>query len=116
MEKNKYDVVIAGYQKDLEERLEKLQAKLEAECDGRAADDKKYRKLFFQLMKDLHRIAEAIRYIERNIHEIEEKGEGDINVLLNINETRGIVKEMAAFHDKYSDKAYTFLKDIIDKE
>jgi hypothetical protein len=106
----------ARYQKDLEKRVEALQAKLDAECDGRAAADKKYKKLFHQLMKDTHGIAGTLRYLERNIREAEDKGDGAPNILLDINEARDIVKEISAFHDKYSDKAYAFLKDIISKE
>ena len=104
------------YQKDLEERIEALQAKLDAECEGRAADNKKYKKVFHQLLMDTQQVADAIRYMEKNVRAVEEKGDGDPNVLLDITAVRDIVKELSAFHDKYSDKAYAFLKEIIHKE
>ncbi len=116
MEKNKDGTDAVLYQKDLEERVEALQTKLDAECEAHAADNKKYKKVFHQLLMDTQHVADAIRYMEKNVDVVEERGDGDPNVLLDITAVKDIVKELSAFHDKYSDKGYAFLKDIIGKE
>lgn len=104
---------LARYQKEIEERVETLQTLLEKECDEHTKDNNKYKKVFHQLLKDLHVVVHVVSKLEREIH-INEDSVTSITIDRQVAED--IVREFNKFHDKYSDKAYAFLKEIIRDE
>lgn len=105
-----------NYQKILEKRVEILQEKLEKECISHDADNKKYMLAFHNLLKDVNTLGKTLDYLDANI------SYGNIvevdkvkSVSIDIIHIERILKDLTAFHDKYSDKSYAFLKEIIAK-
>jgi len=113
MENDIDSLEIARHQKELEERIENLQGLLEKECCDHVKDNKRYLLLFHQLLKDLQKIARIEVIIKRESHE-DEPTQGMVAFDKKVIED--IIKEIGRFHDKYSDKSYAFLKEIIRNE
>ncbi len=114
MEKNNDAMDTARYQKELEERVDTLQTLLNKESESHAEDNKKYAGAFHQLLKDLHVVVHVMNRLEREIQPDSNDALGLVEVDIQVAED--IVREFNKFHDKYSDKGYAFLKEIIRNE
>lgn len=104
----------ARYQKELEERVDTLQTLLNKESEAHAEDNKKYAGAFHRLLRDLHLVTHVIYRLEKEIY----PEAGDTSGLVSVDRrvAEDIVRQYNKFHDKYSDKAYAFLKEIIRNE
>jgi len=114
MANDKNSMDLARYQKEIEERVETLQTLLEKECDEHVRDNNKYKKVFHQLLKDLHMVTHVVNVLERELPHKSDDTPGLIEIDRQVAED--IVREFNKFHDKYSDKGYAFLKEIIRNE
>jgi uncharacterized UPF0160 family protein len=116
MEKNKDAIDNGLYQKELEDRVEKLQTLLNKECEDHAADNKKYALAFHQFMKDLHKVAKITDYMQREVKDNEEERNCTGAVGIDKKVLVNMIEDLNKIHDKYSDKSYAFLKEIIRNE
>lgn len=99
----------ARYQKDLEKRIDELQERLITECTCHDATDKKFHKIFHNLLRDMHVINQVTTIL---------KGSGDdpATVVIDRRIAEDMISMLTKLHDKYTDKSYAFMREIINKE
>lgn len=100
------------HQKELEERVEEIQSLLENETVSHQKDNLKYKKAFHALIKDISKIDR----ITSSYRLILEENPSDETLTIDRVDVLVMLSILSKFHDKYKDKSFAYLTEIITNE